>query len=100
MEMIFFVIIITIVVFWMLAILFAKKEAKTMLDKYDRSLSWIDSNNTIKIIRELQKLNEQKKLTPDDIKDYKYTMIVLKSTMCMIPGLFVLVILAKIIFKL
>lgn len=98
--MIYFVLLIVIAVFWMMAMLFAKTNAKTMLDKYDRSLSWIDSNNTFKMIRELQKLNEQKKLTPNDIKYCKYIILVLKGTMWMIPVLFMLAFLAKIIMKL
>lgn len=84
-------------ILWMATIVLVKNKAKLLLDKYDKSLRPMESNNTIKIVRELQELNEKKTLREEDIVECKRIIAVIKLSFFLIPALISFAIGAKVL---
>jgi len=86
-------IFIFLLVIWTVLVIFSKQEAKSILDKYGKSLPWIKSNSIIVMISKLRELKEQKILNDDDVGECDFLITILKGTFLVFPFFFILMIL-------
>ena len=98
--MIFFIILLGFLVVWISLVIFAKKEAKSLLSKYGTPLPWIRSNSIILMVRKLQELKEKGFIEEkEDVGESKFIVFILKGTLIIFPIIMILTITATFFIK-
>lgn len=97
--MVIITVLLVFLAIWGAILVFAKKEAKQLLSKYAESLTWVESNNVIIMLRRLRWLFEQNIIEDSDIGLYHSVTKILAFSLYSIPLLMIFAVVAKLLFR-
>lgn len=97
--MTFLIISLIFFVIWMSLVVYAKQEARSLLNKYGTPLSWLSFNSVVSMLHKLKELNNRGVFDKDDAVECKFITLILKSIFIMLPVFMILTLVIPLIFN-